>query len=244
MTCAGFDRTSYAAGETGFVEFRATDDVSGIGEFQGSCWSATTLSEASDIILCGHVEPLGGDLYRLEFEVGEFVENGTFYLNYIYLGDEAGNAALYYAEPGEPFYEDTDVAVQTTTIGQAITDVDAPVVYGFEFDQSSYARGDVGYVEYVATDGLSGVSDWEGSCWSAESASGNSEIIMCGHTESLGGDRYRLAFDVGEFIETGEFFLGYAVVSDMAGNYVTVRADYTESVYPGTSIPVARTVIF
>ena len=243
VSCIGFDKMSYAAGEVGHLEYLATDSVSGITDFEGNCWGIDSASGASQFYACSTVEHLGGDLYRVEFDVGEFVEDGEFFLSSASIHDKAGNGFDLYAEYADPTYEGTQIAVARTTVAASATDTTPPEVSSIAFDSSVYAPGTTGWIEYQATDELSGITDFEGNCWSIDSASGNTSLSACGTVESLGSRIYRLPFEIDPYVEKGQYFLRSATLHDKAENGLQLSASYEDSLYEGTTLAVARATI-
>jgi hypothetical protein len=108
------DRAEYAANTSGYVSFIAADAVSGLNELVSSCWSLENGSGVTTISICGDLEVLGGDQYRLPFSVGAWVEAGQYTRNSIYLWDTAGNYGSW--RPSGGFYEDTTIPVATMTV--------------------------------------------------------------------------------------------------------------------------------
>jgi hypothetical protein len=157
--------------------------------------------------------------------------------------DLAGNYLELDAELGDATYEGTSIPVARTSVVGAQTDVTPPVVFTIGFEASSYAAGSTGYVVYTAADDISGITDFEGTCWTIENAEGTTTLAACGDVESLGDDTYRVPFDVDAFSDTGTFSLLRADVHDAAGNYLELDALFGDAVYEGTAISVPSVTI-
>jgi hypothetical protein len=117
LSCVGFTESSYAIDESGYLEFRVTDDVSGFDKSLSSCWEFESRSGKSDFYTCEDAEHLGGDLYRMPFTVyGDFIEDGDYLLAYVYINDVAGNYNYARAEWGDDLFDDEDFRIQVPTM--------------------------------------------------------------------------------------------------------------------------------
>jgi len=116
LTQASFEYGNYNAESSGFVKITATDDISGIKSFQGTCWSILSESGDTQLDACGNVTILLGNQYKIPFTIGKYVENGKYYLTSIVLNDDAGNSVQLTANAEKTFYKNTSISVPSMTI--------------------------------------------------------------------------------------------------------------------------------
>lgn len=141
----------------------------------------------------------------------------------------------------------TSVENVDSTSTQAVArevDTTPPEITAVAFEQSSYTAGNSGHIVFTATDDISGVTNFQGMCWTVESASGNTTLYPCGTVTSIGSDQYTISFDIGQYAESGTYYLKSYQLRDVQGNESDwYDADYTNTYYMGTSIPVASMTV-
>jgi len=134
--------------------------------------------------------------------------------------------------------------------GTTAPDTTPPNVTCIGFHADSYQAGGDGYIEFRATDDVSGIDPWVNNCWDVEAEDGQSNFNICGTVEALDSTLYRFKFTIDEFAPAGPHFLGRFRVEDVAGNKFYFRADADDTSYhvideptAPMDIPVARMTI-
>ena len=116
ITQVGFESNSYNAGTTGYVVVTATDDISGIPNHQSNCWSIKSSSGNTTLNVCGAITNMGSNQYKIPFTIGDYVENGVYYLSTIYFKDAADNALSLSADSNNSYYQNTSISVPFVNI--------------------------------------------------------------------------------------------------------------------------------
>jgi hypothetical protein len=106
---------------TGYVVFTATDDNSGIIDFQGGCWSVQSTTGPTTFGVCGFITSIGNNQYKIPFTIGQYAVNGSYYLDTFYFSDKAGNSTPYYeANQDKTFFLNTSIPVPRMTVTGAM----------------------------------------------------------------------------------------------------------------------------
>jgi hypothetical protein len=209
------------SGSTGKIIFEAKDDLSGITDFIGSCesvYSVASKTYAADITaVCGMVKPEGKDKYSLDLRVGQWVVPGKYSLRFDpkqIISDKAKNRA----RSGDA----VNLVFEVVSDGHA--DTTGPEVSNVSI-ASPIKAGTTGKITFEATDDLSGVTDFIGSCESVYSLPARADAAditaVCGMVTSEGGNKYSLVLRVGQWVAPGKYALNFnsqRIIFDKAKN--------------------------
>jgi hypothetical protein len=239
------------AGQKGVLQFRATDDNSGITNFKGDCSELKPSKRlgqgGAGINICGFVTPVPGkpNWYQIELNVNRFRPTDEYVLVEFTLSDKAGNyVSLSGLQIGglRPRYlenrtlETSVNVLRTTVTNRGVEDVTPPTILEFApLDQPIFSNRK-SMLRFRAVDQPAGINKFKGNCdefvYQGSAAGPETQRVnLCGPVADLGGGWYGIEFEIKEFRPPGQYALTKFSISDEAGN-----TTYLDSVRNGNQI--------
>lgn len=196
--------TEVQAGECLTVTIDATDDISGV-----KCFSAVFINEANNREY--RATSITPD--SLQINISEYEEEGTFYLDTLWIDDNAGNYSEYRKNAvnlGNPLPKEVSFTVQKNEK----LDKEPPELESISLDHNTVKAGDTLKISLNAKDNLSGIKSFSVVFI-------NEENEREYRKTSTSPDS--LEINISEYEEGGTFYLDTLWIDDYAGNYSVYR---------------------
>lgn len=199
------------AGSRNRITFRATDDLSGIADFQSVCSSLTDAVSKARISICGKVvqEVNPKDQYSIEFDLPKTLPAGTYRMTEFSLSDNAGHITK----------TQVALAVNIANSNGPKPDLTPPQILETRADTTACGPKGESYGKFFfRADENVAMSLFKSECDNFLSPTGKSKVPICGAVTSRGSGWYSIDFILKPWIEDGLFTLKTFTIADRAGN--------------------------
>ncbi len=212
------------AGKMLEIEFRLTDDISGVAtsdENTGWHGSLEPVDRGQSIPILAALKSREDGWYALEVPLHKYQSGGEFVLSDLMVWDRAGNVTRL---SGSKSYQNGVAALVVKIENEGIEDNEPPTVLEFR-EAGSQKAGQPAEFHFKALDDLSGIADrldWVGFLRLHENGV-EVHVLVEGTVRSLGDDWYALTFALDKYKPSGRYTLDDFLLFDRAGNSVHLR---------------------
>jgi len=200
---------SIDAGETATITINTTDDISGINTIT---FDISSPSGEQDNYISNNLEEwtdLGNNTYSYNFKISEWAENGEWYVNYLYISDNAEN---------QLYLNSYNQEIATFTVNSSTPDITAPQLNAITITPNDINAGETFTVTIDATDDLSGLERVYVRIQSPDQAYSVNASGYITDWNNIGNNQYTKEVTISEWAVAGEWYVDYISISDNAGN--------------------------
>ena len=225
ITSITLDKTTYNVPDNMKISVNITESGSGIGAGSEACVDIdSSAMERGLITHCAPLADMGTGNYEFMFPLDQWLENAVYKVMGFTIHDRAGNWGSMFANSFTNTSYDNGVTVVGATIAGATLDNMGPTLASTPpvFSATSYNPGQMGaYVDFYIDDAISGVRmEQNYPCWRLVDTTNPTDFIiyLCGPLMHMGGNQWRMYFDIPGSQPPGAYFLESMDIFDRAGN--------------------------
>jgi len=152
LASVAIDNTNVVPGNIATITVRVSDDVAGVG----SC--LVQLRRPSGELENIYGNEISEGIFKIQYLINQYAENGTYKIASISLSDKAGNNSSFY---NSKLYSDKnslmDFSLSDFTVNGAAPDLEPPELISVSKDIDTITQKNVGTLTIEATDNLSGI---------------------------------------------------------------------------------------
>lgn len=217
----------WESGSRQSIRVRVTDDNSGISlrnPFPAFRRVGEDGSETDGLFYSlNNMVAEGGDWYRVEINVPDFLPSGDYALTWLTVFDNAINTnGVWTQKPGDSHYRDSTIpVVRVRIVNRGKVDITQPEIIAIRPVKKEWIAGSWNRVHLQLRDDVSGIDLEKLNCEGlvlSNFPNGSYERQACRNPRHEGGDWYSVEVMTGKFLPSGNYFVHGFEMADRAGN--------------------------